>query len=226
MFTSVAAARHGRRATAAPGQRETRPQSLCTPPPRNRRSTKMAPLTWRVALTDLRKGFKVKSSSPSFTKGKHEFCLDVYRDGWGDEDREFVAVFVRYVSRRGTCKGVAAVALEGGPRWQAPEEVLFAPVADLEKRSRSGDRRFMSREAFLALATQGPLVFTASIEPARRLSQRERSVAKEIEDMSEDDVREALLAVDRGVPWPIWDHTPSTRRASIRRGREWSHFRF
>ena len=163
----------------------------------------MAPLTWRVSLTDLRKGFKVKSSSPSFTKGKHEFCLDMYRDGWGDEDREFVAVFVRYVSRRGTCKGVAAVALEGGPRWQAPEEVLFAPVADLEKRSRSGDRRFMSREAFLALATQGPLVFTASIEPARRLSQRERSVAKEIEDMDEDDVREALLAVDCGVPWPF-----------------------
>ena len=185
------------------GRAETRPQSLCTPPPRNRRSTKMAPLTWRVALTDLRKGFKVKSSSPSFTKGKHEFCLDVYRDGWGDEDREFVAVFVRYVSRRGTCKGVAAVALEGGPRWQAPEEVLFAPVADLEKRSRSGDRRFMSREAFLALATQGPLVFTASIEPARRLSQRERSVAKEIEDMDEDDVREALLAVDCGVPGPF-----------------------
>ena len=163
----------------------------------------MAPLTWRVSLTDLRKGFKVKSSSPSFTKGKHEFCLDVYRDGWGDEDREFVAVFVRYVSRRGTCKGVASVALEGGPRWQAPEEVLFAPVADLEKRSRSGDRRFMSREAFLALAERGPLVFTASIDPARRLSQRERSVAKEIEDMTEADVREALLAVDCGVPWPF-----------------------
>ena len=157
----------------------------------------MAPLTWRVALNDLRKGFKVKSSSPIFTKGKHEFCLDVYRDGWGDEDREFVAVFVRYVSRRGTCKGVAAVALEGGPRWQAPEEVVFAPVADLEKRSRSGDRRFMSREAFLQLAEQGPLVFTAAIEPARRLSQREISVAKAIEEMSEDDVREALLAVDR-----------------------------
>ena len=59
----------------------------------------MAPLTWRVALTDLRKGFKVKSSSPVFSKGKHEFCLDVYRDGWGDEDREFVAVFVRHTSR-------------------------------------------------------------------------------------------------------------------------------
>ena len=56
----------------------------------------------------------------------------------------------------------------------------------------------MSREAFLQLAEQGPLVFTASIEPARRLSQREISVAKAIEDMSEDDVREALLAVDRG----------------------------
>ena len=55
----------------------------------------------------------------------------------------------------------------------------------------------MSREAFLALAEQGPLVFTAAIEPARRLSQREISVAKAIEDMSEDDVREALLAVDR-----------------------------
>ena len=51
----------------------------------------MAPLTWRVALTDLRKGFKVKSSSPVFSKGKHEFCLDVYRDGWGDEDRDFVS---------------------------------------------------------------------------------------------------------------------------------------
>ena len=163
----------------------------------------MAPLTWRVALNDLRKGFKVKSSSPSFTKGKHEFCLDVYRDGWGDEDREFVAVFVRYVSKRGSTKGVAAVSLEGGPRWQAPEEVLFAPVADLEKRSRSGDRRFMSRDAFLELSKQGPLVFTASIEPARRLSQRERSVAKEIEDMTEADVREALLAVDCGVPWPF-----------------------
>ena len=46
----------------------------------------MAPLAWRVALNDLRKGFKVKSSSPVFSKGKHEFCLDVYRDGWGDED--------------------------------------------------------------------------------------------------------------------------------------------
>ena len=157
----------------------------------------MAPLTWRVPLNDLRKGFKVKSSSPVFSKGKHEFCLDVYRDGWGDEDREFVAVFVRYVSRRGSCKGVASVSLEGGPRWQAPEEVLFAPVADLEKRSRSGDRRFMSREAFLQLAEQGPLVFTASVDPTRRLSQREISVAKDIEDMSEDDVREALLAVDR-----------------------------
>ena len=157
----------------------------------------MAPLAWRVALTDLRKGFKVKSSSPVFSKGKHEFCLDVYRDGWGDEDRDFVAVFVRYVSRRGSCKGVASVSLEGGPRWQAPEEVTFAPVADLEKRSRSGDRRFMSREAFLQLAEQGPLVFTAAIEPARRLSQREISVAKAIEEMSEDDVREALLAVDR-----------------------------
>ena len=154
----------------------------------------MAPLTWRVPLNDLRKGFKVKSSSPVFSKGKHEFCLDVYRDGWGDEDREFVAVFVRYVSRRGSCKGVASVSLEGGPRWQAPEEVTFAPVADLEKRSRSGDRRFMGRDAFLQLAEQGPLVFTASIEPARRLSQREISVAKDIEDMSEDDVREALLA--------------------------------
>ena len=186
-----------------PRQRETRPQDLGTPPPRNRRRTKMAPLTWRVALNDLRKGFKVKSSSPSFTKGKHEFCLDVYRDGWGDEDRDFVAVFVRYVSRRGTCKGVASVSLEGGPRWQAPEEVLFAPVADLEKRSRSGDRRFMGREEFLALAARGPLVFTASIEPARRLSQREISVAKDIEDMTEADVREALLAVDCGVPWPF-----------------------
>ena len=189
---------------AAPGSaRHARATTHKPPPPRNRRRTKMAPLTWRVSLTDLRKGFKVKSSSPSFTKGKHEFCLDVYRDGWGDEDREFVAVFVRYVSRRGTCKGVASVSLEGGPRWQAPEEVLFAPVADLEKRSRSGDRRFMSREEFLALAEQGPLVFTASIEPARRLSQREISVAKDIEDMTEADVREALLAVDCGVPWPF-----------------------
>ena len=183
---------------AAPGSaRHARATTHKPPPPRNRRRTTMAPLTWRVSLNDLRKGFKVKSSSPSFAKGKHEFCLDVYRDGWGDEDRDFVAVFVRYVSRRGTCKGVAAVALEGGPRWQAPEEVLFAPVADLEKRSRSGDRRFMSREAFLALAERGPLVFTASIEPARRLSQREISVAKDIEDMTEEDVREALLAVDR-----------------------------
>ena len=53
----------------------------------------------------------------------------------------------------------------------------------------------MSREAFLQLAEQGPLVFTAAIEPARRISQREISVAKDIEDMSEE---EALLAVDRG----------------------------
>ena len=117
------------------------------------------------------------------------------------------------------------MSLEGGPRWQAPEEVVFAPVADLEKRSRSGDRRFMSREAFLQLAEQGPLVFTASIEPARRLSQREISVAKDIEDMSEDDVREALLAVDCGVPRCCGAFTPSTRLVSIGRGRGWFIFR-
>jgi hypothetical protein len=35
------------------------------------------------------------------------------------------------------------------------------------------------------------------VDPTRRLSQREISVAKDIEDMSEEDVREALLAVDR-----------------------------
>ena len=29
-----------------------------------------------------------------------------------------------------------------------------------------------------------------------------------------------------GVPWPYWDHTPSTRLASIRRGRGWFCFRF
>ena len=88
----------GASVAARPRQRGTRPQQFTRRRRRNRRRTKMAPLTWRVALNDLRKGFKVKSSSPVFTKGKHEFCLDVYRDGWGDEDREFVAVFRRYVS--------------------------------------------------------------------------------------------------------------------------------
>ena len=64
----------------------------------------MAPLTWRVALNDLRKGFKVKGSLQFSPKGKHEFCLDVYRDGWGDEDRDFVQVFVRYVSEEAPAK--------------------------------------------------------------------------------------------------------------------------
>ena len=71
----------------------------------------------------------------------------------------------------------------------------------------------MSREAFLQLAEQGPLVFTASVDPARRLSQREISVAKDIEDMSEDDVREALLAVDREeVSVREQNQRPSSRR--------------
>ena len=72
----------------------------------------MAPLTWRVALTDLRKGFKVKSSSPSFTKGKHEFCLDVYRDGWGDEDFT-LNPFRRSVSATRHARGAIAVAARG-----------------------------------------------------------------------------------------------------------------
>ena len=153
----------------------------------------MAPLTWRVDLKVLRKGFKVKSSSPAFAANDREFCLDVYRDGWGDDDRDSVAVFVRYASRRGSSEGVASVSLEGGPSWKAPEATLFAPVADLERRSRSGNRRFCSRDAFLALAEKGPLVFTVSVEPYVR----ETPVDIALEDMTEDDVRQALLKVDR-----------------------------
>lgn len=177
-----------RRAATAPIRRNP-PKARATA---NAPST-MAPLTWRVDLKDLRKGFKVKSSSPAFAANDREFCLDVYREGWGDDDRDLVAVFVRYASQRGTSEGVASVSLKGGPSWRAPEATRFAPVADLERRSRSGNRRFCSRDAFLALAEKGPLVFTVSVD--NRVGETPVDIA--LEEMTEADVRQALLKVDR-----------------------------
>ena len=96
--------RRGRTGPAShPRQRETRPQDLGTPPPRNRRRTKWRPSPGARRAQRLEEGFQSqKSSSPVFTKGKHEFCLGRLPGRWGDEDRDFVAVFVRYVSRRGS----------------------------------------------------------------------------------------------------------------------------
>ena len=74
--------------------------------PRRRRGGRgdAAQIRWPQALT------------PSTAAGGHQFCLDVYLDGWGDDDRDCTAVFVRFAGKSGRVRGVATVGLAGPPR--------------------------------------------------------------------------------------------------------------
>ena len=52
------------------------------------------------------------------------------------------------------------------------------------------------------------------------------ALARKTFNAKDDTNIEKMNKFDRGAPGPFGDFTPSTRLASIRRGREWSHFRF
>eukprot|EP00629_Pelagomonadales_sp_RCC1024_P014870 CAMPEP_0119267132 /NCGR_PEP_ID=MMETSP1329-20130426/5386_1 /TAXON_ID=114041 /ORGANISM="Genus nov. species nov., Strain RCC1024" /LENGTH=651 /DNA_ID=CAMNT_0007267043 /DNA_START=106 /DNA_END=2058 /DNA_ORIENTATION=+ len=161
------------------------------------------PLTWRVAVDDLRKGFKVKTSSPPFKSGGYQFCLDVYLEGWGDSDRDHTAVYVRFVSPRGRAAGTPTVALQGGPSWTAKEPTLFANVADGTARTRSGEKRFVPRATLDSLAYDGVVVFTASVALSATRKKAAVAEAPPAEDlpapasMTEAEIQAALDQVER-----------------------------
>ena len=52
------------------------------------------------------------------------------------------------------------------------------------------------------------------------------ALARKTFNAKDDTNIDKMNKFDRGVPGPFGDLTPSTRLASIRRGREWSHLRF
>ena len=112
-------------------------------------------MKWRVLAKDLRAGFKVKTSSAPFQAGGQTFCLDVYLDGWGDDDKDQVACYVRYVGRSAKVLARASISLANGPTWTAEDDCLYGRVADQAARTRAGTRRFLARNRVAARESHG-----------------------------------------------------------------------
>ena len=51
----------------------------------------------------------------------------MYRDGWGDEDRDFVAVFVRYVSGEAPAKVRRVCTIGGQAAGRRPRRLHLRP---------------------------------------------------------------------------------------------------
>lgn len=168
------------------------------------RETMSGSMKWRVQIPDLRKGFKVKSSSAPFKAGGHSFCLDVYLDGWGDDDKDSVACYVRYVGASKKVLARASISLANGPTWTAEEDCLFGRVADTTARTRAGTKRFFARALLDGAAdAAGYLTLSASVDlSGARLGKNghvdlaPRSPTT-VERMTEREIADELDKVDR-----------------------------
>lgn len=92
-------------------------------------------LEWRVASWN--HGFKVKTTSPTFTVKKHEFVVDAYADGHSETARGELALYARYVGRAKTL--MAKVWFEvDGRKWGPSDKTAVGARADAVVRTRVG----------------------------------------------------------------------------------------
>ena len=125
-------------------------------------------MKWRVLMSDLRKGFKVKTSSEPFKAAGHEFCLDVFLDGWGDDEKDWMAVYVRYVGRSKKILARVSVSLANGPTWKAEgawrPRLFFFDRVSFSRRSVDVEARVASRRVGrLSAAGRGVLSVGLSV---------------------------------------------------------------
>lgn len=161
-------------------------------------------MKWRVLLSEMRKGLKVKTTSEPFKAGPHEFVLDVCLDGWDQDDKGWTACYVRYVGKGRKVLARVSISLANGPTWSADDDCLFAGVADKTARTRSGTKRFVARDALEGIAdAAGYLTFRAEVALSGSALKKNGAVqlapasATVVEDMTEAEIQAELDKVER-----------------------------